>query len=869
MQIWRPRLIVRSMVFRLRSTIFLILIYAAFFASGASSLVAEVTWNRMLIVVVGNSMSATAMIVAVFMGGLGLGSFVGGKAIARRRPSLVPYLLLEVAIGAYIVLSPSLFDLLAHVFSVLADIVPNRAGLTAVRLIVTLGALFLPAFFMGATFPAMISGTAPDSPFKRTARIGFLYSINTLGAAVGCFVAGYHLLFELGVQVTLIVAFGLNIVAAVCAFGANMARRPTEQAVPSLALPASSPPPEEGVRRFLRVASFGIGFVSLAYEVVLTRLGILYLGNVASVFALVLTGFLLGTGISAVFGTWIYGVLRRRTEYSERLFGLIALGAGALVTGIPYFLLSDVGISADRLARSGVAAQSPLRVLGVIVAPTVLIGALLPVAIRMLQSREKAESTRESATLYALNTVGGLLGAGLANHLLVPLMGLHGVLIFLTSICVAVALLNLFPPGRNIARRSAAVTGVAALALVLTWWLPDMKSLYAGHIAEAMGASSADVLLVHEGSVANVAVLDINHEKKATYRDMYLNGIEEASTRYWHTQLFKLLGTLPVMSHESDKPKDVLVIAFGAGITAGSVLAFDDVASLDVVDLNPDIEGINNLFTSVNGDVFHKPRFHFYNDDGRNYLVTSGKRYDVIISDSTHPRAYDSWILYTREFYKSVKERLRPDGVFAQWVPVDPSMQGQLFRIHLNTFRSVFTHSTFWYVYGSDQAFLLATPGSFTLDARRMKQKLDRLPEWFRAGDYQIDSVARLAGFFWMDEAAMSRMIGNETRVNTDDRHFFDKQSAVWPLPPQWRLQRYQASVLPHIRNGDDGLFAAIDKKQLLGQMLARYRFYPDRRYLVSAYCMDPEDRNVRYWMKLEYSPLPDYSSVCRATKEQ
>ncbi len=130
------------------------------------------------------------------------------------------------------------------------------------------------------------------------------------------------------------------------------------------------------------------------------------------------------------------------------------------------------------------------------------------------------------------------------------------------------------------------------------------------------------------------------------------------------------------------------MIAFGAGITAGSVVASDQVASLDTVDLNPDIEGINNLFTDVNGDVFHNPKFHFHNDDGRNYLVTSGKRYDVIISDSTHPRAYDSWVLYTEEFYRAVQRRLLPDGVFAQWVPVVGTMQGDLLRIHLNTFRA-------------------------------------------------------------------------------------------------------------------------------------------------------------------------------------
>jgi spermidine synthase len=838
------------MTFNSRSFIFLISIYVAFFASGASSLIAEVTWNRMLIVVVGNSMSATAMILVVFMGGLGLGSYVGGKIFGKRRVSLVPYLLLEIAIGIYVLLSPSLFEVVSHLFTSLAESVNARASLTIIRIVVSLAALFLPAFLMGATFPAMISGAAPDSPSQRTARTGYLYSINTLGAAVGCFVAGYHLLFEFGVQTTLTCAFGLYIVAALCALGANTVAKSKPREVAAPPLPAGRNPTVDGrLRRFLNSATFGIGFVALAYEVLLARLGILYLGNTVSVFPLVLTGFLLGTGISAVLGTWLYGVLRRNTNSSNSLFGFTALAAGAFVLVTPYLLLTDWVVSTDQLARIADASlRNPLPILAIIVAPTILIGALLPLAIRMLQPEERGEATREAATLYALNTAGGLLGAGLANHYLVPLIGIQGALICLASICAAVGVINLLSPGRSFRRWSVAVLSVASLPVILAAALPKMMDLYAGKIAESTRARSAEVRFIHEGRAATIAVLDQRDPQKGTYRDMYLNGVEEASTRYWHTQLFKLLGIFPVLAHESDKPKEVLVIAFGAGITAGSVLASDQVSSLDAVDLNPDVEDINNLFTDVNGDVFHKSRFHFHNDDGRNYLVTSNKRYDVIITDSTHPRAYDSWILYTEEFYQAVQERLLPGGVFAQWVPVLGSMQGDLFRIHLNTFRRVFPNSTFWYVYGSE----------------RLQQQLDQLPEWFRAEEYQIDTVARIAGFFWLDEPAMVRMIGRETRVNTDDLHYFDKQSAVLPAPPQWRLPRFQARVLPYLEQAGDTLRAAVRKEQGMAQLLARYGFFHSKHDLFRAYCVMPENGNVRYWMSREFSDrLPDHETFC------
>lgn len=833
----------------LRSYVAVIAIYAAFFLSGASSLCAEVTWNRMLIVVVGNSMSAAAMIIIVFMGGLGLGSYAGGKVWGRRRPSLIPYILLEVAIGAYILCSPMLFKLFSYLFSSLAESVSDRASLTFVRVVVSMAALFLPAFLMGATFPAVVSGADPGSPLQRSARTGFLYSINTIGAAVGCYVGGYHLLFEAGVRTTLNFAVSLNVAAALCAVVAIVLREKRASVSGETCDFTAVRPVDGGLRRFLNVATFCIGFVALAYEVFLTRMVILFLNNVASTFALVLTGYLIGTGIGALLGTWIYGVLRRTTRHADRFFGFISLASGALIIATPYYLLT--------------LATTPLHALVAIIVPMVLIGSLLPIAIRMYQTEERSEATKEAATLYALNTIGGLLGAGIVNHLLVPRIGLQGGLILLTLICFTAGIVNLLSPGKNFLRWGTVATCTVVLALALSFGLPHLMTMYAGKIAEWTRARQVDIRLVQEGRAATVTVLDQSDPKLGTYRDMYLNGVEEASTRYYHTQLFKLLGVLPVLVHGSDKQLDAAVIAFGAGITAGSVLASDQVASLDVVDLNPDVEGINNLFKDVNGDVFHQPRFHFHNDDGRNYLVTSGKKYDLIISDSTHPCAYDSWILYTQEFYRDVRKRLLPGGVFAQWVPVTNNLRGELFRIHLNTFRSVFPDATFWYVYGSNQALLLSTPAPFAFDVRRIQQRLDKLPPWFKAKEYQIDTAARLAGFFWLDAASMSAMIGRETRINTDDRHYFEKQSVLKPDPPRMQLPQFQADMLPHVGNVNDNLRTAIRNEQRVAFLLGRYGFYFDQNDLRAAYCFMPENGNVRYWMSEAFEGMIP-KGICR-----
>jgi spermidine synthase len=190
-------------------------------------------------------------------------------------------------------------------------------------------------------------------------------------------------------------------------------------------------------------------------------------------------------------------------------------------------------------------------------------------------------------------------------------------------------------------------------------------------------------------------------------------------------------------------------------------------------------------------------------------------------------------------------------------------MRGDLFRIHLNTFRRVFPHATLWYVYGSDQAFLMATPEPLSLNAERVQEQLDRLPKWFRAEEYQINTVARIAGFFWLDKLTMARMIGPETRINIDNLHYFDKQSAVHPSPPQWQLPQFQASLLPHLEQ-EKALAAAIRDEQMVAQLLAWYGFFRRKNELFRAYCLMPKNGNVQYWMAREFSGrLPDYDVFC------
>lgn len=826
----------------------LFLLYFIFLTSGSSSLISEITWNRMLVLIVGNTVAATSMILVAFMGGLALGSYWGSRTFSKPphlRPSFLPYSLLEVSIGLYALLSPLLFNLLSTLFTGLAPLFAGSAILSLIRFTITFVSLFAPAFLMGATFPAIIAGAARGSSRKDVSRTGYLYSINTLGATIGCIGAGYILLPRIGVQLTLLWAFAFHIVAAAGGLILNNLAKEREATIDIQ--PEDRDPLFSGTsfRLLIGIATFLVGFVALSYEVLLTRLIILYFGNQLIVFTLVLASFLLGTGISAVLGTWAQGLIYQISK-TGHLFAFVMIIAGLSLVAPPFLLM---GLSTTQNTWI-IQNHGPLVVI-IVLLPTFLMGSLLPIAIKIFQTGLKTDTTFNAGKLYAINTIGGMLGAGITHYFLIPTLGTQGVLSGFSLIFLVVGLSVLLSQGlKRPIHRWAAVSCAVFLGIVLLSLPHKLDELYTHKLTVYSGNDIDPQLKLHyEGRVATATVIDFPH---LGFRDMFLNGVEEASTRFGHVQLFKLLGLLPLLVHESDSPKEVLMIAFGAGMTGGSALESGLVSSLDLAELNPDIEEINDLFKEINGDAYHNPRLNFIVEDGRNYLLMNQKKYPVIISDATHPRAYDSWILYTEEFYRLVKDHLTPDGVFAQWVPLS-DFSLEMYKILLNTFTKVFPHTFLWSIYGTDQAFLMATPKSFSLDLKRLQQQLDRMPSSLQLKEYQLSRATDIAGFFVMDRETISRFIGDEKRVNTDDLPFNQKYSLKKNTPLRTQsFDQYLADIIPYLKNGDENDMTSVFDRQVLARTMHRFFFFQDPMALDEAFSIRPTDGNILYYKDLE-----------------
>ncbi len=425
----------------------------------------------------------------------------------------------------------------------------------------------------------------------------------------------------------------------------------------------------------------------------------------------------------------------------------------------------------------------------IMIGPTLMMGIAVPLAIQICRRGAHREGT-SVGSVYAVNTVGAILGAFMAGFILLPGVGLHrGVVI--------VAALNLlagFLPLIAIARPARRVGWSALFATVATAMvLLAPSDLFRGLFQDAN--PSADIVYYKEGKVANILVYDF---KKLGYKDFHLNAVNEASSRLWHVQLFKMLGLLPTLVH--DDPDDALMVAFGAGMSAGACAK--NVKSLDVVDLNPDIQGVAAAYSRENLDAIHQPNFKQVVNDGRNALLVSPRQYSLIISDATNPKMFDSWTLYSQEFYQIVKERLKPGGIFCQWALIP--LPGDAIKVILNTFRSVFPHMSFWVIHGSTQVLMLGTPERLDIDYNDLKRRLEPLYAGADLAEFGIDTPEKFLSFFALGEDSIKSMLAGFDKVSTDDlpyAQFHIRQDAAG-INQCLDLVRYQESIRNYMRKG-------------------------------------------------------------------
>lgn len=750
--------------------------------SGACGLVYEAVWNRLLSLTLGSTALAAAAVLAGFMGGLALGAWLAGRLLDRRQGAALPlYALAELGIGGYALASPVLFQTVTAVY---VRLYPHLSGHPAVPFAVTFLLatllLFVPTALMGATLPAVVSAVAPRGE-DAGVPLGLFYGLNTLGGVAGAFATGFLLIPALGVRATLTAAAGLNLTVAAAALwvwrrGAAAAEPGADGgAAPTAPLPPGSlDVPGRSAGAFLLIAAAVSGFSALACEVIWLRLLHLTFGSSVYAFSTLLTSFLAGLGLGALaFAAWT-----RRSAVTFAGFGVLALALGATV----FLLLPVLGrlpLVFPFLYRTFYRGFGSFQFVVFAISflcllvPTTLMGVSFPY-LAQLYVRRTGRTGSGLGTVYALNTLGSILGALLATFWLVPGPGSRSG----TWVCGAVyAGLGVWavwvhapwPRVRRMLTAGAAVLLTAVSAAAFPW---DPRALTAGFyttngVHSLEGKAPRDLLAAtrlvffREGLTATVTV-----HRSGDELSLRLNGKADASTSGDRTTQL-LLGALPFLW--TDRMQDVLVIGLGSGMSAGAALQ-GGARSVDCVELESAVGEAARWFRAFNHDCLDDPRLRLIIGDGRNYLLASPRTYDVIVSEPSNPWIAGVSNLFTLEQYRQVHRRLKPGGWVVQWFQVY-SVSSEDLRSTVRTFREVFPQAHLWWVPRTGDVLLLARKdGPLRYDHAVLRRQLAAHPV-LRADleSCGLRTAGDLFGCFALGEWGLEAL-GRGAPLNTDDR---------------------------------------------------------------------------------------------------
>ncbi len=759
-------------------------ILTIFILSGVAGLIYELVWTRMLVLIFGNTLFATSTVLSSFMAGFAAGSYFIGKYIDQHNPRLLRlYAILELAIGAMAMLFPLLLTLASPLYAGLYRAFDgNLALLNVARFAICFVIILIPTFMMGGTLPVLVKYSSSSNQTRSLGnRTGLLYGLNTLGAVVGCLICGFVLLEQLGMRLSGTVGITINIGVAVIAFWLSRGERPGGAT-------AQDDKPEAPVeQRYSRatvravIIAIGLsGFCSLAYEVFWARMLALFSSNTVYSFSAILSTFLGGIAL----GSLIYYKFLSSIKNQLGLFVGVELGIGITALSTLYLIT----IYFQTMFFSSVPIYTFVKAGSIMLVPTTLIGISLPLAIQICQQGPRHEG-RSVGRIYAINTVGSIFGAFAGGFIFIPLLGVAKSVSVVAALNLLAGCLVWMTLKAKIARGMVA-GGFIVVATLINIIAPS------GVFYQLYKDTRPHTELLHykEGLVANVAVYDF---WKSGYKDLYLNGVEEASSRLWHVQLFKLLGVLPPLVH--GEPDEAMMIAFGAGMSSGAATSM--VERLDCVELNPDIEEVAGVFAKENLDVYNSSKFKLVVNDGRNHLFLTPKKYSVIMSDATNPQAFDSWTLYTKEFYELCKNKLKPGGIFSQWVPIP--LASDAIKIILNTFRSVFPHTSFWCIHGSSQCLMLATPERLALDYQALEQQIGAALDRSGFEQYGVTSLDKFLSFFYFGEDTLNAFLGDFDRINTDDLPYAQFYGLLNQEGIDMSIEaiNHQESIAPYLTN--------------------------------------------------------------------
>jgi spermidine synthase len=755
---------------------------ALLLASGACSLVYETVWLRELRLVFGASTTASAVVVACFVGGLGAGALLFGKRADEHRRPLALYSLLEGGIALSAAATPFLLWLVRALYVAVGGTrVLGPVGGSAIRLLLSAVVFAVPTVLMGGTLPAV--ARAVESRDDRGRRlVAVLYGANTLGAVTGCMLSTFFLFERCGNRLTLWVACLTNLSIAAAA---RILSRDMPEMGGAQADAATTDAPAGGERGapawFTLSASAVVGFVFCLMELVWYRMLGPLLGGTVFTFGLVLALALLGIGLGGV----AYGVQSRERSTTASAFAWTCL-AEAVCVALPYALGDRLAVLAVVLRPVGSLSFARYVagwavVAGIVVVPAAFIsGIQFPLLVGLL-GRGDERVGRDVGRVYASNTLGAIAGSLAGGFGLLPLLTAPGCWRFIVLLLVALGAcaMALDVRRRPLVALAPGVLAVVALALLgatgptAVW---RHNPIGAGRVNASVLATPNEarnwerlrrrtIAWEAEGRESSVALAQENGLSFVVNGKSDGNARGDASTQV-------MLGLVGALLHPH--PTRAMVIGLGTGESAGWLADVPTMTAVDVAELEPAILEVARRSEVANRQALDNPKLRVEIGDARELLLTSKQPCDLVVSEPSNPYRAGIASLFTREYYEAAASRLGEDGLFLQWIQAY-GVHSQTIHTVVATLQSVFPEVETWELMAGDM-LLVGAKKPIDHDAGRLRARIAEEP--FRSAlalTWRSTDLETLLSHFVASNGFARQIAAQEAgRINTDDENLVE-----------------------------------------------------------------------------------------------
>lgn len=766
--------------------------YVMVFFSGFAGLLYQILWMRQLGLLLGNTSYAAAITLGMFFLGLAMGSWFWGNRCARLPKLLRTYAWLEVGIAVSGMFFLAILNYFHSLYPTIYQSVGPGAKLLILKCLLTLLMVFPPSFFMGGTIPVLGQFLIRNQTnFGTTA--AKIYGINTIGAAAGAFITGFFLIILLGFKLTCFLGIFISLAIALVSF--LLARRPEPEATPAV-IPDQKPisskksvakkkevaaPVVEKTQAASRTVIYAFAFISgfnvLALEVLWTRMFAQVHENSVYSFSTVLIVVLICLALGALFASW----LAKRSAHPIKTLFFLMIFSGIGVAISPFIFYNETNklqmIATDVAFASYVWGlfKTGFATIGL---PCLVLGTVFPFLMKS-EERFADQPGKSIGVLSAINTLGAILGSMICGFLLLQFFGMWRSVQIIAATYFIIALI--MPIGKNAFFLATKALTAFILILSLTILNPA-KIPVTGTVP---GNEPETIVEVWEASDGTVSVVKSDF-KGHTIKVNSAYGLGSTSSRM--SQIFQT--RIPLLIYP--ETESIFYLGMGTGATAGEALNktdFKNIKEVTVCELLPDVvkaskkymTGKVDGFDYTNG-LFNDPRAKILIEDGRNHLMATDKKFDMINADLFLPYQRGTGSLYSLEHFQSAKKRLNPGGVYVQWLPLFQVSEYE-FGVITKTMLTAFDQVTLWRHNFHPGGEIVALVGH--MDASPIPS--NQIPNNRQAIDQEdLASIEYLnipnqedILLFYCGNVSMSRILFEKYPVNTDDKPIIEYKTPI------------------------------------------------------------------------------------------